>query len=258
MNKRIILLSLTVLSSLQLFAWGQKGHRIIAGIAYEYMSDRTKDRVDAILGKHGLVYLANLPDELKSDSTYDYTYDWHFQDLPPGLTDDELVRLRNSYPIEGGHLWFVYDSICKRLQTMDNDTMALIYVVHLTGDFFCPTHLAHLDDKGGNTIRMKWFNYSTNMHTVWDDKLIDSQGYSYTEYIEYLEDRFDGESQFLFNASAAELTANNYHLVSAIYEYQPSYDGNAYHYIYRWREAAEHQLFVAGVRLAKILNELYE
>ena len=37
-----------------------------------------------------------------------------------------------------------------------------------------------------------------------------------------------------------------------------TWDGNTYHYIYRWRTEMEEQLYIAGIRLAKLLNEIYK
>ncbi|MGI8599899.1 MAG: S1/P1 nuclease, partial [Chitinophagaceae bacterium] len=35
---------------------------------------------------------------------------------------------------------------------------------------------------GGNRIRVQWFNDNTNLHSVWDTRIIDSEKLSYTEY----------------------------------------------------------------------------
>ena len=48
-----------------------------------------------------------------------------------------------------------------------------------------------------------------------------------------------------------------YHLTDSVYQYHPTWSGNAYHYAYRWAEAAEYQMYMAGIRLAKHLNELF-
>ena len=58
--------------------------------------------------------------------------------------------------------------------------------------------------------------------------------------------------------SEEELVLRNYHFTEAIYEYQQTWDGNTYHYIYRWHTPMEEQLHIAGIRLAKALNELYK
>ena len=79
---------------------------------------------------------------------------------------------------------------------------------------------------------MKWFGSHTNLHTVWDTKLIDSQGYSYTEYANFLIDKYDAERKNLLRLTEEEMVIENYHVTSDIYAYQETFDGNTYHYTY--------------------------
>ena len=55
-------------------------------------------------------------------------------------------------------------------------------VIHLVEDIHQPLHTGHADDEGGNKIKLTWFGAPTNLHTIWDSKLIDFQQLSYTEY----------------------------------------------------------------------------
>ena len=105
---------------------------------------------------------------------------------------------------------------------------------------------------------MKWFREETRLHTVWDTHLIESQGYSYTEYAEKLELEYGWAKKYIDAQTDAELLLDTYHLTSDIYTYQATWDGNTYHYIYRWRTEMEEQLYIAGIRLAKLLNEIYK
>ena len=132
------------------------------------------------------------------------------------------------------------------------------FIVHLTGDRFCPMHMAHMDDKGGNAVRMKWFGRDTNLHSVWDGKLIESQGYSYTEYAQFLEDTYGDRRREIEKASWEDLTLQTYHLTSDIYNYQTTWDGNTYHYIYHWHQPMEYQLYCAGIRLAQLINSIFK
>ncbi|MBQ4018267.1 MAG: S1/P1 Nuclease, partial [Paludibacteraceae bacterium] len=59
-----------ILLPAELLAWGQEGHRIIAEVAYHYLSSGAQKKIDKILGKHGMVYVANWADEIKSDTIY--------------------------------------------------------------------------------------------------------------------------------------------------------------------------------------------
>ena len=257
----ICLVGLSVYS-LPAWSWGQEGHRIIAKIAYDHLKGSTRKHVDKILGKQGMIHYANWPDEIKSDTIYPTSYDWHFQDFNGGMTDSAVITALTDYPQEGGNLFRVMDSLVNVLRndvrcTKEANEHTLRFVIHLMGDRYCPMHTAHMDDRGGNDVRMKWFGRDTRLHTVWDTNLIESQGYSYTEYAQFLEHKYGHQRKQIEQMSVEELLLQNYHFTEAIYEYQATWDGNTYHYIYRWHEPMERQLYIAGIRLAKLLNSIY-
>jgi hypothetical protein len=259
----ILVLFLLSFPAQPLWAWGKTGHRVIAQVAYDNLNCRARRQVDKILGKHGIVYYANWADEIKSDTIYLNSYDWHYQDFPAGLTYDDIAGALVDYPKEGGNLFRALDSIENVLREQVKqravDPYTLRFFIHLNGDLYCPMHLAHLDDKGGNTVKVKWFGQNTNLHAVWDTKLIDSQGYSYSEYADILQKKYADLRKGLLrdDYSQTDLIWQTYRLTSDIYTYQQSWDGNAYHYIYRWHEPMELQLYKAGIRLARVLNKLF-
>ncbi len=250
--------------SLPAFSWGQEGHRIIAKVAYDNLKPKARKAVDKILGKRGAIYWANWADEIKSDNIYPQSISegWHYQDLPAGLPDSAVMAFVSNSPKEGGKLFFVHDSLCYNMAAekiySTNSEHTLRFIVHLSGDLYCPVHMGRMEDKGANLIKMKWFGRETNLHAVWDTKLIESQGYSYTEYAQMLEDTYGPTKREIEQRSEAQLLLDNYHFIEAIYAYQQVWDGNTYHYIYTWREEMEQQLYIAGIRLAKLLNEMFQ
>lgn len=268
---------LAVVYAVPAYGWGQEGHRIIAKIAYDHMTRKARKAVDRILGvtvngdrlsvSESMIYWANWPDEIKSDTIYPQSIKdgWHFQDFDGGMSDSAVVAALTDYPKEGGNLFRALDSLVREIENgkwrMENgkwNTHTLRFVVHLSGDRYCPMHMAHMDDKGGNAVKMKWFGGNTNLHAVWDTKLIDSQGYSYTEYAQMLERTYVWKKKEIEKMSDAELLLLTYHKTDDIYRYQDTWDGNAYHYIYRWHQPMEEQLYIAGIRLAKLLNEIFK
>ena len=253
--------------SLPVFSWGQEGHRIISKIAYDNLTAKARKQVDKISGRQGMIYWANWPDEIKSDTIYAESIrdGWHYQDFPAGMSDSAVVATLTDYPKEGGNLFRALDSLVNVLTSSRRSPdpkceHTLRFVVHLTADRYCPMHMAHLDDRGGNAVKMAWFSKqnNTNLHTVWDTKLIDSQGYSYTEYAEKLEIEYAYLKKTILSATEADMLLDSYHLTEQIYAYQRTWDGNTYHYIYRWHIPMERQLYVAGIRLANLLNEIYK
>ena len=265
MKRTLILLAtiaMSLLPSTPVWAWGQAGHRIIAQVAYSHLSSKARKQVDNLLGTHGVIYWANWPDEIKSDTIYPESIrdGWHYQDLDAGLTDQQVIETLTHYPAEGGNLFRALDSLQLEIinHKFEINPHTMRFIVHLTGDRFCPMHMAHMDDKGGNAVRMKWFGRDTNLHSVWDGKLIESQGYSYTEYAQFLEDTYGDRRREIEKASWEDLTLQTYHLTSDIYNYQTTWDGNTYHYIYRWHQPMEYQLYCAGIRLAQLINSIFK
>ncbi|MBR1381301.1 MAG: S1/P1 nuclease, partial [Paludibacteraceae bacterium] len=175
-----------------------------------------------------------------------------------GLSDSIVADALIHYPAEGGNLFRAMDSLVAVLKAGKGDVHTLRFVIHLSGDRYCPMHTAHMDDKGGNTVKMKWFGRDTRLHTVWDTHLIESQGYSYTEYAAKLENEYQWRKKTIQTMCEEELLLHNYHFTEAIYAYQQTWDGNTYHYIYRWHTEMEQQLYIAGIRLAQLLNEIYK
>ncbi len=250
--------------TLPAFSWGQEGHRIVAKIAYDNMSKKARKQVDKILGPQGMIYQANWADEIKSDNVYPESIrdGWHFQDLNSGMSDSLVADALTHYPAEGGNLFRVLDSLevemaGERAYRINADHV-LRFLIHLSADRYCPMHMAHMDDKGGNTVKMKWFGRDTNLHAVWDTKLIESQGYSYTEYAEILQNTYRDSKDRILRMTDEQLLIESYQLTEAIYRYQDVWDQNTYHYIYTWRQPMERQLYIAGLRLAQLLNSIYK
>lgn len=257
MKKTLSVLLLCLIVSAPAWAWGKQGHRIVCALAYEYVNKNTRTQIDQLLGKRGIIYYAAWADEIRSDTIYPYSYDWHFQDLDSGMSDSVLVAKLSDYPEVGGNLFRALDSLYTVLDMDNQQVDALKFFVHLVGDRFCPMHTAHLEDMGGNNVRIKWFGQSTNLHKIWDDAIIDFQGFSYTEYVTYLKDCYGDQKKAIEQQSRADELRYNYQLTEQIYQYQDSWNGNAHNYAYTWKEKLDYQLYCAGVKLAQSLNELY-
>lgn len=260
--KRLLVVCLMVMALVpsmhHLLAWGQKGHRIVAQVAYDNLNKKTRRQVDAILGKHGMIYLSTWADEIKSDTIYPKSFTCHYQDLDGGLSDEAIVAMLTDYPEVGGDLFMAMDSIEAVLAKNKQCHDALAFYVHFYADRFCPMHVAHLDDKGGNGVKMKWLGQNTNLHSVWDSKIIDSKGFTYTEYAQYLHDVYGKQKKAVMQMTDEETLLQTYHLTDDIYTYHSTWNGNAYHYSYYWMDEMEWQLYTAGVKLAQALNAIYK
>src|SRR5260370_18950464 len=127
---------------------------------------------------------SNWADFIKSDSAYDYNYNWHLINLEPGLTGKQVqayLQKDTATDVFTKTNFLVSELKNKRL-SMDKKRMYLKLLIHFVGDIHQPLHVGHREDLGGNRVKVMCFNTSTNLHAMWDEQLINFQQLSYTEY----------------------------------------------------------------------------
>ena len=129
--------------------------------------------------------------------------------------------------------------------------------MHLIGDLPQPLHVGNGKDRGGNSVKVKWFGESTNLHSVWDTKLIDFQKLSYSEYANYLllmEDR--GKIRQWQGDTVLEYIAESKNLRKQCYEFLN--DNLKWDYFYANKDLLELRLFQGGIRLSGELNRIFK
>jgi hypothetical protein len=256
LNKQFLslcLLAFTISAS----AYDAVGHRIIANIAYDNLTDKARAQLDKILGKKGIVYEATWADEVRSDNKYAYSYQWHYQDLDDNMTSADIKKLLDNPTAEGEHLFFALDSLTKRLKIDRNDAEALKFLVHFVGDLHQPLHMGRKDDKGGNKVDFNWFGRKTNLHSVWDGMIIENMKMSYSEYSQYLEDKFEPRKAEIKKHGILQSVEAAYAVRNLIYAYDMT-DTSNYHYVYRFSDKLDEMLYRGGIQLANVLNGIYK
>ena len=243
--------------TVSLSAYDAVGHRIVADIAYHNLTDKARNQLDQVLGKNGIIYAATWPDDIRSDNKYAYSYQWHYQDLDDNMASTDLEKLLNNPKAEGEHLFYALDSLTKRLKNNKSDAEALKFIVHIVGDLHQPLHLGRKDDKGGNAVEFNWFGRKTNLHAVWDGSLIESQKMSYTEFSQYLQDKYDARKAEIKKQTVLQSIEAVYAVRNMIYSYDMS-DKSNYHYVYFFAEKRDEMLYRGGIQLANILNAIYK
>ena len=87
--KQLHTLFLLILISLSGFCWGPTGHRVVGLIAEKHLSAKAKKNIAKILGQQSLAEVSTWMDEIRSDSTYNYTTDWHWVTIETGKNYDQ-------------------------------------------------------------------------------------------------------------------------------------------------------------------------
>ncbi len=262
--KKILVLSILAISLLfpvELPAWSMTGHRVVAQIADQNIKSSTRKKINSLLDDMPMAYWVNWPDFIKSDKTgkYDHTSIWHYVNTPGNLSKVDFIAYIKNIKQDN-----VYSEIPKLEQTIADNVssveqkrIALYFLIHLMGDAHQPLHAGREEDQGGNLISVLWLNEKSNLHSVWDSKLIDYIKYSYTEYANLLNTISKDEKKALQAGTLENWLYESHCLANEIYSSVNNDDKLSYEYPFKYTEVVELQLQRGGLRLAAILDEVF-
>ncbi|MGB5358149.1 MAG: S1/P1 nuclease, partial [Eudoraea sp.] len=131
-------------------------------------------------------------------------------------------------------------------------------LIHLIGDLHQPMHVGRLEDKGGNDIQLQWFGRGTNLHRLWDSNMIDDYGMSYSELTQKLPRLSKSQLSMLQKGDVLDWVEESQQLANELYESVEIGEKLGYAYNYKYWKIVENQLLKGGVRLAKVLNSIYQ
>ena len=238
-------------------AWGPTGHRIIGEMSETLLYSKVKKKVTAIFGNTSTAMISTWGDEVRSDSAYYYTATWHYTNFDSGLVRaafDTMALKQNN----GQNVYRVVD-LTAHLKQHPNDTAMLKMLVHLVEDMHCPMHLGRAADYGGNTIRITWFGNNSNLHSLWDDGLIDLQKLSYTEYATHLM-RINNLRKIKFDEQLTTILDWAWEIYQVTEVLYTSVDevNKHYEYNFHYKPLMERSLVHAAEHLAALLNYIYQ
>lgn len=229
-------------------AWGSEGHRLVATLAEHQLSERARTEVDPLLALEPGATLASI-----STWATPSTAAWHYVNLPR----DSGCRYDAARDCPDGQC--VVAAIERQHKVLmstapDVDRLkALKYVVHFVADVHQPLHAGFADDKGGNTYQVQAFGRGTNLHALWDTKLIENWRGGEMTLLSELESKKAAED----DAVAPPLWAEESCRIVASPDFYPVRRRVGDDYIALWGPTLEGRLSAAGRRLARLLNESF-
>ncbi len=245
---------LFLLLASQAFAWGQNGHRVVGYVAEQNLSNKTRKKVMALLQNNSLAESSVWMDDIKSDDAYDHTHDWHWVTIPEGQSYEATEKNPN------GDLIMKIEELVSLLKkgglSKEKEAEYLKFLIHLVGDLHQPLHVGGGEDAGGNSVKVKWFGESSNLHRVWDSNMIESKDLSFTELAGFLDKPSKQKIREWQSSSVRDWANENIAFRSRVYDF-PESGRIGYEYMYKNFDLVEKRLLQAGVRLAGLLNEIY-
>jgi hypothetical protein len=258
--KKLLLAAAILYFPAQTMAWGTNGHRITGQIAYSYLTPKARAAIKAILGNESLALAGNWADFERSNPDYKYTEIWHYINLDKGYSYPEMQEYLKKDTVTDAYtkLVFLMGELKKKTLSKDQKFFALHMLIHLIEDIHQPMHTAHSFDKGGNDVKVTWFNNPTNLHTIWDSQLIDFQQMSYTEYAAEINHATAAQRTAWQKAPIAQWLFESNAICQDIYAYSKDGDKvSAYNYNFKFIGVVNDRLLKGGVRLAGVLNQIF-
>jgi hypothetical protein len=244
--------SLTVNSSLK---WNATGHRTVGKIAEDYLKPGTKRKIKKLLKGQSLAFASTYADEIKSDKRYNEYYTWHYINMPLDMNYEDAEKNP-----EGDLVTAI--AHCKRVISDDNASNAdkafyLKLLIHFIGDLHQPMHVGKAEDRGGNDFKVQWFYKDTNLHRVWDREMIDGYDMGYIELAANADVLSKEQVKAIQQGSIIDWVNETHELTRKVYATVKEGDNLRYRYSYDHFETVRSQLQIAGIRLAKVLNDLF-
>lgn len=239
------------------FAWGQKGHDVIAYIAEQHLTDITRQKVDSILDGMSMVYWANWLDNASHTPDYKYTSSWHYKNIDVEYSYDNAPVIPEGNIITA--LTLVVDSLSSDTISKATAMFNMKLIVHLVGDMHQPMHFGRLSDIGGNRTSVIFFRHDKNLHGIWDTEMVEqAHNWSYTEWQQQLDRLSEQRQNEIIQGTYDDWGKEVHDICCEIYETTPYDESLEYNYVAKWTPVIETLLVKGGLRLAHVLNAIYD
>ncbi len=234
-------------------AWGPIGHRAVGRIAERHLEPEVAQAVAELLAPEMLAYVGTWADEIRSEPDWAKADSWHWVTVPDGQTYEAAEKNPAGDLLEA----------IARFEAVLGDAKApkpervkaLKWLAHQIGDLHQPLHVGRGDDRGGNDVLVLWMGEPSNLHAVWDAKLIELTELSFSELAELADHPTPAQLREWQAGGPREWARESQQLRAAVYALGDRRLGYRYHHD-QW-PTVQRRLAQAGARLAGELNRLF-
>jgi len=235
--------------------WGATGHRVVGKIADDYLCGKAKREVKRLLKRKSLAFVSTFADEIKSDKRYNEFYTWHYINM--SMDENYEDSKKNTKGDLASGIAYCKKIIVDNNASDDDKAFYLKLLIHLIGDLHQPMHVGLQEDKGGNDFKVQWFYKDSNLHRVWDSEMIENFNMSYNELAENADVLSKQQVKMIQEGSVIDWVNETHQLTKKVYASAKPDENLRYRYSYNHFKTVRSQLQIAGIRLAKVLNDLF-
>jgi len=244
-------------------AWSQNGHRIVAKIAENHLTETTIQAILPLLEGHKLAQVSTWPDEMRSNPTKFWQKEsgkWHYVNISKA---SDFKPSTYKLSADSGKVTDAYALILKATSVLKSPSSTLKdkrfyfkFLVHVIGDIHQPMHVGHSEDRGGNRIKVKFFGKQTNLHSLWDGLLVKNQNLSFSEFTNFIDTNDQTIISNYLNSQPKDWILESFYIAEKLYDI-----GDAdyrYNYVYEQTPVVKKRLTQGGIRLAGLLNTIFD
>jgi S1/P1 Nuclease. len=271
---QIVIITLVLFANA--FPWGKVGHQTIGYIAQANLSPATIEKLKPLLQGESLADISTWADDIKRRKRS--TGVWHYIDLPirENITEQDIPRFYSKHGHVDGNLVSQVKKEIAELRSghgsLQDRQETLKFLVHFIEDAHMPLHCADDNDAGGNDKQVRFFapnsrsgrGHLDNLHSLWDNLIEVKAMEDPTELAERLNREFNAsQKQKWTTGSIDDWVWESYSIAkNRIYPGFLAGPVSAFglprNYFNEMRPVVDEQLEKAGVRLARLLEEVVE
>jgi S1/P1 Nuclease len=233
-------------------AWGPLGHRAVGRVAERHLTPQAARAVADLLAPEQLAYVATWADDIRSEPEWTKAESWHWVTVPDGQTYESSQKNASGDVLEA--IARLEKVLGDRTAAKRERVQALKWLTHLLGDLHQPLHVGRGDDHGGNDVVVLWQGEPTNLHSVWDSKIIEINQLSFSELAELVDHPTPDQIREWQSTRPLDWARESQELRAACYEFGDR--KLSYRYAHDHWTTVQNRLLQAGVRLAGELNHL--
>ena len=257
--KRLIILCALICFMLpsKLSAWNNLGHSTIASIANRHLTQRARANIEKYLGGYSILYCASWMDYNRKYPPYDFTNGWHVD-----YWTEDNKKDKDGNPLPPASLSNV-ERVCREMKDfreLDDSTVLfnIRILTHLVGDMHCPVHV---DFPKNRPMKVKINGKTYAYHKMWDGYII---GYKHPNisptYLAELLDYFTEEERLKIQSGTPQQWYDE--SVEAAHDAMEMLPKDKQCTVENYFNEAEkigrRQMVRAGLRMARILNEIFD
>jgi hypothetical protein len=246
-----VLFVLAATSDLAL-AWGPTGHRAVGRIAERHLTPQAARAVAELLAPETLAFVGTWADEIRPEPEWAKGDPWHWVTVPDGQAYETTQKNPGGDVLEA--IGRFEKTLADRNAPRIERTQAIKWLAHLIGDLHQPLHVGRGDDRGGNETVVLWFGEPTNLHSVWDGRIIEQSELSFTELAELVDHATPEQVREWQRGGPLEWATESQRLREQVYTLGDR--RLSYKYVHDQWPTVQRRILQAGLRLADRLNRL--